>query len=292
MHDPDAAQPGRGHEAAHVGRRPAADRHHGVGAGEPGRAEPLPAVGDDRGGLGRLAVGHLEVEHLVAGQRPRYSPGACTSATRRTPVAQQRRQPVEHAAARPRRRTARGRRPGSWSCQRLDDLGGDLVGRPPVGVDHEGGDRLVDRRALVEQRLDPAADVAEQQRPASCRARPASPRRRARPGGTPRRARRAARGWPGRAPLRRPAPARRRGWPAPRRPPCARGRGSAPRRSPRRCRRSLRPSSASTSASVSRAGHAPGLGEQRRRRWTCRRPSARRAPPAAHVGHLNLSVSR
>src|SRR3954452_21492775 len=42
---------------------------------------------------------------------------------------------------------------------------GDLPGREPVGVHDVRRDRLVDRRTLVEELLDPATDVAEQQRP-------------------------------------------------------------------------------------------------------------------------------
>src|SRR5947209_18187912 len=41
---------------------------------------------------------------------------------------------------------------------------GDLRGFAPVGVDHVGRDRLVDRGALVEQLLDPSAHVAQKQR--------------------------------------------------------------------------------------------------------------------------------
>src|SRR5688500_11549652 len=45
-------------------------------------------------------------------------------------------------------------------------LVGDVLRGASVGVHREPGHRLVDRGALVEQRLDPGPDVAEQQRPA------------------------------------------------------------------------------------------------------------------------------
>src|SRR4051812_3803400 len=41
----------------------------------------------------------------------------------------------------------------------------DLVQAGPVGVHDVGGDRLVDRCALVDELLDPAAHVAQQHRP-------------------------------------------------------------------------------------------------------------------------------
>ena len=95
-------------------------------------------------------------------------------ATRRTPVAEQRRAAGRARRGRPRRRTARGRRPG-WCViaeRPRRSRRRPRLGRAAVGVDHVGGDRLVDRRALVEQRLDPAADVAEQQRPRGAEADP------------------------------------------------------------------------------------------------------------------------
>ena len=172
VHDPDAAQPGRGDEAAHVGRRTAADRHHGVGAREPGRTQPLPAVGDHR------RRSWPPRRRAARGRAPRSPAGPPTARVR--------------APARPgvrRRPAAPGSRSstpwptstsyGAAPATRIVVMPaastisrGDLVGRPPVGVDHEGGDGLVDRRPLVEQRLDPAADVAEQQRPRAAEADP------------------------------------------------------------------------------------------------------------------------
>ena len=72
VHDPDAAQPGRRDEAGQVGGRAAADVDDGVGAGEAGLPEHLPAERRDRRELGLLAVRDLDAV------RPR-SPGAARS---------------------------------------------------------------------------------------------------------------------------------------------------------------------------------------------------------------------
>ncbi|EKX63206.1 hypothetical protein STRIP9103_01490, partial [Streptomyces ipomoeae 91-03] len=60
------AQPGRRHEPGEVGGGAAAHADDDVGAGEPGLAERLPAVGGDLGGLRLLGVGHLDGDGLVA----------------------------------------------------------------------------------------------------------------------------------------------------------------------------------------------------------------------------------
>jgi hypothetical protein len=65
VHHPHPAQPGRGDEAAQVGGGPAPDGDHGVGAGEAGRAERLPAGRGDLRGLGPLAVRHRQDRHVV-----------------------------------------------------------------------------------------------------------------------------------------------------------------------------------------------------------------------------------
>ena len=68
VHHPDAAQPGRGHEAAQVGRRAATQGDDGVGARELRLAEGLPAARRLRCGLGLLAVGHGEEQHVAVTQ--------------------------------------------------------------------------------------------------------------------------------------------------------------------------------------------------------------------------------
>ena len=283
VHDPDAAQPGRGDEAAEVGGRAAAEGDHRVGAGEAGLAERLPAVGGDRGGLGlprRRAAGSAITSYAAPsasstglGQRRRgRRDGPRRPAARRRRAG---RAAGRRGRARPRRRTATAPATGSTvrsSCRPVrasagDDHAGSISRRRPRGLrpsvsTDERRHRLVDRGALVEQRLDPAADVAEQQRPGGAQPDPLDRVGRARPGGRPPVAGQQRRGCRGRAPLPRPARARRRAWPARRRRPRAPARGSAPRRSRRRCRRSLRPSAASTSCVGVAHVDAPALGEQ------------------------------
>ena len=67
MHHAHPAQPGRGHEATHVGGRPSPDRDDRVGAGEAGAAQPLPGVHRDRGRLGRLPGRQGQPQHLEVG---------------------------------------------------------------------------------------------------------------------------------------------------------------------------------------------------------------------------------
>ena len=204
--------------------------------------------------LGGLAVGQLEVQHLVArAGRPRQARARAPARPggRRRPAA-----PGSRSSTPCPTSTSYGAAPATRMVvmqQRLDDLGGDLGRRAAVGVDDEGRDRLVDRRALVEQRLDPAAHVAEQQR--SRAAEPDPLHRVGEP--DPEEDHRVPGEQLAGGRVEHRSPAEREhavvGRRAPRRRPCARGRGSAPRRTPRRCRRCVRPSSASTSASVSRA---------------------------------------
>jgi hypothetical protein len=65
VHDRHAAQPGGGHEPREVGHRSPAQRHHRVRAREAPLAQRVPAVRGDRRGLGVLAVGQPEGEHVV-----------------------------------------------------------------------------------------------------------------------------------------------------------------------------------------------------------------------------------
>ena len=187
VHDPHPAQPGRGHEAAEVGGRAAAERDHRVGAGEPGLAERVPALDRHLGRLGRLTGGQPEREDVVLPRAARRAPA------RRARRARRRRGTPPAARPAPRiagsrsgetaadhdvvRRRATRRAGRCRSSDALLDPGGDLgchvLRAPAVGVDRDPGEALVDRRPLVEQLLDPRPDVAEQQRAGRRPARPA-----------------------------------------------------------------------------------------------------------------------
>jgi hypothetical protein len=67
LHDAHPAQPARGDEAGEVGHRPTTDPDHGVGTGEPGGTQCVPAPGGHLDRLARLRVGYL--------QRQRPDPG-------------------------------------------------------------------------------------------------------------------------------------------------------------------------------------------------------------------------
>src|SRR3712207_5236102 len=60
----------------------------------------------------------------------------------------------------------------SHSCHCLANLGSHLSRRPAVGVHRQRRDRLIDGRALVEQRLDPRAHVPEQEWPPAAQSHP------------------------------------------------------------------------------------------------------------------------
>ncbi len=186
VHDPDAAQPGGGHEAAEVGGGAAAQRHHRVGAGEAGLAERLPAVGGDLDRLGRLAVGETERQDVVVRRQRvghRLGQGAELAGV-------EQRDPLDlvaedlPAAGRPGRvptTTSYGEAPPT--CRTVSS--GVAVMREPPGSPRRPP-RACARRCrrsrsatarrrgpLVEQGLDLGADVAQQQRPADAEARPA-----------------------------------------------------------------------------------------------------------------------
>ena len=173
VHDADAAQPGRRDEAAQVGGRSPADRHDRVGPGEAGLAERLPAVGGHRRGLRALALGQAEGQDVVVldegvddrvGQRAQRSGVQHGHPLDR--LAEDAGQPSGEVVSDDdvvRRRAADVQDGVVAHPEELPDLGGDLVGRAVVGLDDVGRHRLVDGGALVEQRLDPRADVAEQQ---------------------------------------------------------------------------------------------------------------------------------
>ncbi len=67
MDDLDAAQPRGRDEAGQIGHRSPAEADHGVGAGEVGLAEDLPAEGGDLDALALLGVGDLGEEHFAVG---------------------------------------------------------------------------------------------------------------------------------------------------------------------------------------------------------------------------------
>src|SRR5699024_6659961 len=67
--DPDPAQPGGGDEAAEVAHGSPADGHDGIGAGEVGLSEHLPAEGRDLDVLGLLRVGDLSGHGVEPGCR-------------------------------------------------------------------------------------------------------------------------------------------------------------------------------------------------------------------------------
>ena len=186
VHDPYAAQPGGRHEAAEVGGRSAADGDDRVGAGEPGATERLPAVARRRRrswrprrrapARSRTAWCSAEPTRTEAARSSRSS-----GWTRRPapPLAEQLGQPADHAVAdqhvvrrggrrRGRRSRRRGQPPSTSSTASATSSGV----RPSVSTDGDR-DRLVDRGALVEQRLHRCR--------ARCRA-AADARRRARPG--------------------------------------------------------------------------------------------------------------
>ena len=101
LHDLDAAQPGRRHEAGEVGDRSPAEADHGVGAGEVGLAHHLPAERGDLDPLALLGIRDLGEEHLaVADER-----GAQLLGLRR----ERRRVHDEHLAGCGRQRFAEGR---------------------------------------------------------------------------------------------------------------------------------------------------------------------------------------
>ena len=139
VHDPHAAQPGRGDEAAEVGRRAAAEGDDRVGAGEAGRAEHLPAGRRRPWPSWPLSPsGIVDADDLVVVRTSASTTASaarlsgCTTATRVTPVAEQRGQPVgdavtDHDVV---RRRAGDPDHGLASCacsQGSDDLVGDLV---------------------------------------------------------------------------------------------------------------------------------------------------------------------
>ena len=188
VHDLDAAQPGGGDEAAHVGGRAAADGDDGVAAGEAGLAEHLPAERRDRGELGLLAVRDLDAVRVVplAGQvRPDRLAGRGQRARvdhrdAPHPVAEHRRAARRAGRCPPPRRTARRRRRAARcgpvmrrscvharpaSTSRATSSATSSGVRPSVSHG-DRGDLAVDRQPLVEQRPDPGAHVAHQQRAA------------------------------------------------------------------------------------------------------------------------------
>ena len=103
VHDPHAAQPGRGHEAAEVGGRAAADGHDRVGAGEAGLAERLPARRRDRGGLGLLAVGDRQRRARRTPRPASRAPGGPARRARREDHRHPLHAGAEHAGSRPAR---------------------------------------------------------------------------------------------------------------------------------------------------------------------------------------------
>ncbi|SIJ53576.1 Uncharacterised protein [Mycobacteroides abscessus subsp. abscessus] len=67
MDDADAAQPGGGDEPAEVAHRSPADGDDGIGAGEVGLSEDLPAERGDLDVLGLLGVGDLRNDRVESG---------------------------------------------------------------------------------------------------------------------------------------------------------------------------------------------------------------------------------
>ena len=109
MHHGYAAQPGRGDEAGQVGGRSPTDGHDGIGAGEAGPSEHAPQPGGHVGGLRRLTVGDrgrsVPRNHCpattprTASTVRRSRPAGWTTSTRRTVVAERRRELAEQPGA-------------------------------------------------------------------------------------------------------------------------------------------------------------------------------------------------
>ena len=283
----------------------AAEADHRVGAGEAGGAEHGPAARGHLGGLGRLAVGHVDRHRLVAASRR----AACRPARR--PVDQGRR--VDHGdplhAVAEQRRAARqqavtDQRPRTAASAAHRDPGrvghraapGSTirVGAPRPAVSVVGGDDLgghlgVQRLPLVSSVCQPAADVAQQQRPGGVQPDPLRGRV-GRPtwSQTTRCPRSAA---PGRRRQHRSAAQRQHAGDARQQlggrsaPPA---RGTPARRRRRRSRRRCWPARSTITASASRERHAPAARPAARRRSTCpspaRRPARASASAARSVG--------
>ena len=169
------AQPGRGDEPGQVGGRAAADPDHGVGSGEAGLTEHRPAAGGHVGRLGRLAIGNVDPHRLKPGLgQPADHPlarsimvGGWITATRCTVPGEQARQPASSPVPDQHRVRPLGPDldPGRLSHGAATIRSATSVRRQVVGVDHLGRHLGVQRRPLVEQGEQPAADVAQQQRP-------------------------------------------------------------------------------------------------------------------------------
>ena len=226
LHDADAAQPGGGDEAGEVGDRSPAEADDGVGAGEVGLAEHLPAERGDLDALAGLGVGNLGEQHLVAvaaatraARRPwpRASAG-CTMSTFAARGAERVGEFAEHAAAdddvvaasrRPRGCSCASGLRSSCSSESLGDVVDDACDRAARRVDVEVGDGLVERPARVEDGAPALEPAVGDQRPVAAREPRPRPLRRETVQPARRRGRRGRRGCRGPAPLPRRARRRR-----------------------------------------------------------------------------------